>query len=285
MPWSDSTSRGLRFWRLTSWRPTAKRSGLGNRSTLSGKWPKGPSVSYWGAVAQRKRKRFVRAHVRHGRLRLKKGETYALSRAERARAAAAFRHWARGRRHAAFFRILDLCGSASGVGALGLRRYLFLVKGGRLPHLIDMKEGASTALADVSGTSQPTWSCEAERIATVQAFVQYMPIAHLGWLRDREASFVISDYQPTEDRIDLASLPRVEHRKFAKKWGRLLAWAHLRSASWRGAATVDDLVAFSEKLDKSRQHRLLVAAGTVGGIYRAMYGEFRELVAQKGEKP
>ncbi len=39
--------------------------------------------------------------------------------------------------------MLDLCGSLAGVGTLGLRRYLVLVKGGKHPHLIDMKEGGA----------------------------------------------------------------------------------------------------------------------------------------------
>jgi uncharacterized protein (DUF2252 family) len=211
-------------------------------------------------------------------LRVQPGETYALGRAERARASTAFRRWAQHRRHAKFFRILDLCGSNSGVGGLGLRRYLVLVKGGRRCHLIDMKEGAPSALAGACRQAQPGWSCEAERIATVQAYVQYVPIAHLGWLQAGKTSFVISDYQPMEDRIDLSTLPRSEHRKFAKKWGRLLAWAHLRSASWRKAAGIDDLVAFGGKLDPARQRRLLHAAAAIGKTYRSMHREFRELV-------
>lgn len=202
-------------------------------------------------VARRKRKRFIRERTSHDRIVLGDGQTCAVPRGERAQAMAVFRRWAAGRRHREFFRVVDLCGSLSGVGSLGLRRYLVLVEGGKRRHLIDMKEAVPSALAPFSPRPQPKWSCEAERIATVQAYIQYEPIAHLGWLRDRTSSFVLSDFQPAEDRIDSDLLAPDVDGRFARKWGRLLAWAHLRSAGWRRAATIDDLMTFGRELDQA----------------------------------
>jgi hypothetical protein len=260
------------------------------RETLAGGKPqhieaevaKGVVADLLAEVSCRKRKSFIADWTESDRIRIRKDETYALSRTERSEAVRIFRAWAAQRQQASFFQLLDLCGSLAGIGTMGLRRYLVLVKGGHRPHLIDMKEAGVSAPAAFRPELQPEWSCEAERIATVQKFTQYVPIAHLGWTHYRGLSFVLSDFQPSEDRVDTLSLPENEHESFAAKWGRLLAWSHLRTASWKRASSIDELMAFGkETLDARMQKGLLRCANKIGRTYEKSYREFVRLVKPK----
>lgn len=239
---------------------------------------KGAVADLLSKVTCRRRKAFIADWVKADRIRIRKGETYALSRRERSEAVRIFRAWAAHRQETAFFQLQDLCGSLAGIGTLGLRRYLVLVKGGQRQHLIDMKEARVSALAELHSKLQPEWSCEAERIATVQKFTQYVPIAHLGWTHHRSLSFVLSDFQPSEDRINTFSMPEKEHESFAAKWGRLLAWSHLRTASWKRASSIDELMAYGVALGQRKQRILLHAASKIGRRYEKAYEEFISLI-------
>jgi len=229
----------------------------------------------------RKRKKFIAAWTDDNRIRILDGKTYALSRDERSHAARIFRAWAAKRKHSDFFRLLDICGSLSGIGTLGLRRYLVLVDGGERPHLIDMKEAAPSGLAAIQPRLQPMWSCEAERVATIQNYTQYVPIAHLDWTAYRDLSFVLSDFQPDEDRIDSLALPERQHESFTCKWGRLLAWSHLRTASWRRACTVDELMTFATEFNIMKQDALLGSVRRISRSFEEAYREFLRMVADK----
>jgi len=81
-----------------------------------------------------------------------------------------------------FYRVIDLCGRIAGNGSLGLDRYIVLVKGKRQPFVLDMKAAARKRPGPFSGPRQPPWASEAERIATVQHYMQYVPIARLSWI-------------------------------------------------------------------------------------------------------
>lgn len=230
------------------------------------------------AVKNRSRKHFIAEHAKKGRLILDPRETYKLPQAERREAARIFRDWAMTMKNPPFFRLMDICGSYSGVGELGHRRYLALVKGRHAPHLIDMKEAMPSDAAPFSTAGQPTWANEAQRIAEIQRILQYVPIARLGWSRSHPPSFVFSEYQPSEDRVDSLALSTKEYRDFATQWGKLLAWSHLRGGGWKGSATTSELIAFAAKFDAVRQRRLLAAARTVAGRLLTLFGEFRDLV-------
>ena len=240
---------------------------------------KGKIAELLSKRTRRKRKKFIAAWTEDNRIRILDGKTYALSRDERSRALLIFRAWAAKLRHAAFFRVLDLCGSLSGIGTLGHRRYLVLVDGGERPHLIDMKEAAPSGLALTESRLQPRWSCEAERVATIQTYTQYVPIAHLDWTDYRGLSFVLSDFQPDEDRINSLALPEGQHESFTCKWGRLLAWSHLRTASWRRACSIDDLMAFARGFSITKQDALLRNVRLISRSFEAAYREFLAMVA------
>ena len=114
-----------------------------------------------------------------GRIVLRDGHSFAISRAAKVWARRRFDAWARRQDDPSFYRVLDICGRIAGNGSLGLERYVILVKGRRQPLMMDMKAAARSAPRACLKVRQPPWSCEAERVATVQHFMQYVPIARL----------------------------------------------------------------------------------------------------------
>ena len=233
-------------------------------------------------VRNRSQRKFIRKKARNGRLLIDGEETYAISIREKRQAKTIFERWAKGMKHPAFFEVLDICGSYSGLGILGHRRYLVLVKGHKAPHLIDMKPASTSQAAAFSRAKQPPWSNEAERIAEIQRIVQYMPIARLGWTRGSGASFVLSEYQPAEDRVDSLALSKREYRDFAQQWGKLLAWSHLRGGGWKGAATTSQLIEFASTFDAVRRRRVQARARSVAAKLERLFLEFRRLVGTEG---
>ncbi len=227
------------------------------------------------SVAKRAQARFIRRWTKNGRILQRKHASYRLAKEERRWAAIRFQRWASGRDNPEFFSLVDIVGSYAGVGILGHRRYLVLVRGRNAPHLIDMKEAAPSDAATAAGGRQPVWSNEAERIAEVQRMIQYMPIARLGWTARENPSFVMSEFQPAEDRIDSLSLSSCEYEDFAIQWGKLLAWAHLRGGGWRGAATTSELISFGKTLSLPRRQVLLGAARKAARRYHRLYSKFR----------
>ncbi len=231
------------------------------------------------SVAKRAQARFIGRWTKDDRILHKKHACYRLAKKERQWAKIRFRSWALGTEHPEFYSLVDIAGSYAGVGILGHRRYLVLVRGRNSPHLIDMKEAARSDAAFAAGAKQPDWSNEAERIAEVQRMIQYMPIARLGWTAGENPSFVMSEFQPAEDRIDSLSLSTSEYEDFAIQWGRLLAWAHLRGSGWKGAATASDLISFGKTLSYPRRQVLLRAARKTARAYKGLFSKFRRLSA------
>jgi hypothetical protein len=122
---------------------------------------------------------------------------------------------------------------------------------------------------------QPPWTCEAERVATVQHFMQYVPIARLSWIAGSRVSFIVHQLQPADDRIVVADLSPSDYQEFIRQWGRLLASAQLRSGGWKGSADLDGLIAFGQSLNGSNRSRLLSAASKAAAVQRKAWAEFR----------
>jgi uncharacterized protein (DUF2252 family) len=228
-------------------------------------------------VRARSQRRFIRERMHKGRLATDDHETFVLSQKERREAAAIFKRWAATTGHSEFFHLEDLCGSRSGLGILGHRRYLALVTGKKARHIIDMKEGLASAAAPLSRADQPAWSAEAERIAEIQRMIQYVPIARLGWTRSGKTSFVLSEYQPAEDRVDSLALSKGEYTDFAQQWGELLAWSHLRGGGWKGAATTTELILFAKGFSQQKRRRLLAKARATARRMGLLFAQFRRL--------
>jgi uncharacterized protein (DUF2252 family) len=228
-------------------------------------------------VAKRSQGKFIAQLTKDGRIVGPENRISRLKRRERQWALERFRRWSAITENPEFYSALDIVGSTAGVGILGHRRYLVLVRGRHAPHMIDMKEAVRSDAAAVTTVPQPRWTNEAERIAEVQRMVQYMPIARLGWTDETNPSFVMSEFQPAEDRVDSMSLSPEEYEDFIDQWGKLLAWAHLRGSGWKLAATTSDMIAFGKALSVSRRSQLIQLSRQASARFKRLHSEFRRL--------
>lgn len=149
-----------------------------------------------------------------------------------------------------FFRVLDVARRASGLGSLGLNRYIVLVRGdgGRAGNaLLDVKEVAPSSLARFGGVPQPKWKSEPERVVAIQHRMQAIAPAMLHAKSIRHRGYVLREIQPSKDRLRIEDAKGQRHiRSAAKVMGQGTAWAQLRSSGREGSATIDDLIAFAE---------------------------------------
>jgi uncharacterized protein (DUF2252 family) len=252
-------------------------------STLAGGKPghiepevaEGPIAALLTQVADRKAKDFLGKWAPKGRIKIREAHTFAISRAVRASARRRFDAWARTQPDRSFYRVLDICGRIAGNGSLGLERYVILVRGKRQPIMMDMKAAAPSAPRAFLRVGQPPWTCEAERVATIQNFMQYVPIARLSWTTGAPASFIVHQLQPADDRIEVAELSPSDYAEFVRQWGRLLASAHLRSGGWKGSADLDALIAYGQSLDERARRRLLSAASKAAKAQRRAWAQFK----------
>jgi uncharacterized protein (DUF2252 family) len=149
-----------------------------------------------------------------------------------------------------FFKVLDVAGRLSGTASLGLERYVLLVEGRGSPDgdfLLDIKEARPSPLTRFAPLVQPSWTAAAERVITVQKWMQAISPAFLHTLLIERKSFIFKELQESADRLNLADLHAKEGRltTVVPAMGKLTAWAHLRGAGHSGAALPDDWAVFS----------------------------------------
>ncbi len=148
-----------------------------------------------------------------------------------------------------FYRVIDVAQRIAGTGSLGVERYAILVEGKGSPegnYLLDLKAAMPSALASVSGASQPAWASEAVRVVSLQKRVQAQPMAFLREVLMDGKPFILRALQPTEDRVNLDAWGgKLRHlESLVATMGQLSAWGHLRGSGRQGSAIADDLVAF-----------------------------------------
>jgi uncharacterized protein (DUF2252 family) len=148
-----------------------------------------------------------------------------------------------------FFQVLDVARRIAGVGSLGLERYTILVDGrGKTEghFLLDLKVQPGSSLKPYLHLPQPPWPHEAERVVAVQSRGQAIAPAFAAPVAYAGKSYVLRELMPTSDSLTLQNwngkLPRLEI--VLASMGRLVAWSHLRSASWQGAALLDEWIDF-----------------------------------------
>ncbi|MGI8509634.1 MAG: DUF2252 domain-containing protein [Gemmatimonadaceae bacterium] len=154
-----------------------------------------------------------------------------------------------------YFSAIDVARRASGVGSLGIPRFIALVEGRGSPDrnvLLTIKAARPSSLsaADLSAV-QPEWPSEAARIASVQRQCSAVGPAFLQTLDWEGESYVLRELQLVNDRVNLR-----DWEKHPKKLGDAImtmaavsAWMHLRGCAWRGAASIDELTAFAREDD------------------------------------
>ena len=176
---------------------------------------------------------------------------------EKARVARLLEQWARKNASAeqledAYFDVVDVALRIAGLGSLGVERYVILIRGtGDIDdmRLLDLKRARPSATVEASKTKQPKWSCDAERVCTIQRRMQVKSPANLSFLVDRNRSYVLRELQPREDRLDLAQVAGAAQglETAITGFAHLTAWAQLRSAGRHGSALADELVNFGAR--------------------------------------
>lgn len=156
-----------------------------------------------------------------------------------------------------FFDLLDVARRVAGTGSLGVRRYVLLVRGKGSPdhnELLDLKESGPSALAPFL-PGQPAWKSDAQRVATLQYRLQAVSAAFLRPVKLEGRSFLLRALQPREDRVALEPLiaDAAALQQLMRDFGRLAAWAQLRSAGRQGSAGADELVDFGLRSKWRRQ--------------------------------
>ncbi|HSB53217.1 MAG TPA: DUF2252 family protein [Gemmatimonadales bacterium] len=168
-----------------------------------------------------------------------------------------------GREHGdpVFYKARDVVRRVAGMASLGTPRFAVLVEGRGSPnnnYLLDLKEAIPSTLAAASPVKQPHWASEADRVVTVQNWVQAVSPALLTPVRWGRHSLVLRELQPTADRLRAAQwrLRGEELDHLIRAVTGVTAWGHLRAAGRRGADGIDQLIAFGE----SRRWRYPVLA-------------------------
>jgi uncharacterized protein (DUF2252 family) len=175
----------------------------------------------------------------------------ALKKDERAKLLAWFEQFAEKLEWPKFHRPLDAARRAAGTGSLGLTRYAILVRGSGSPHgnsILDMKVADGSAAGKRLARAQPDWPDEASRVVTVQRRAQAIAPAFLMPVHYAGRAFVMKELQPSQDRLDLASVEGAVEPLSAAigAMGQLVAWSALRGSARQGAANADELIAFAQ---------------------------------------
>lgn len=149
------------------------------------------------------------------------------------------------------YEVMDVVFRKAGIGSLGLKRYLLLLKSTNLDEkylLVDMKQSRRSALCEHLHLSQPGWATEADRIVAIQQRMQNISPFLLSTTEFNGDSYVIQELQPTKDSINL-KLIKDRYRdiyKVISDMAVLTASAQLRSSGRQNAASADELVLFGE---------------------------------------
>lgn len=163
-----------------------------------------------------------------------------------------------------YYEVVDIALRISGLGSLGVERYAVLVKGkggADEMRLLDLKRSRSSASVGASPCKQPHWHSEAERVFAIQQRMQARSPAHLGFIVDRNRSYILRELQPREDRLDLSQVSSQPDglETAIKSFGELTGFAQLRASGRQGAANADALIDYGHK-DKWQMRLLGLAA-------------------------
>ncbi len=187
------------------------------------------------------------------RIRLDNGKALPASADQRAQVEAFFNGFAPTQAHAAFFKVLDVARRVAGTGSLGLERFIVLVQGKGSPdanYLLDLKQALPSSLAKplrkTTEIKQPKWADQAQRVVGVQRSMQAVSMAFLHAVQLSGQAYMLRGLQPSEDRVNLASVAGHPQRldRLMAVMGQCTAWAQLRSSGRGGATNADALMAF-----------------------------------------
>ncbi len=173
-----------------------------------------------------------------------------VSKAEREKVERIIEKFASGEPNPAFYNLVDVSRRVAGTASLGLERYALLVEGRGGPDklaILDLKQAIPSSMPAKANASRVAWATDAERVVSIQQWVQAVPPALLHPVRAGTRSYVLRELQPTQDRLSLETwdhtLDSLEGVMLTM--GQVVAWSHLRSGGRQGSATADQWIDFS----------------------------------------
>ena len=154
------------------------------------------------------------------------------------------------------YQILDVAIRVAGTGSIGLNRYIFLVFDQTVQDYLffDVKQtqpSSLTLMPDLK-TIQPPWQNQAERIQTIQNYMQYIIPAFLSSFSFHNDTYLVKQLQPEQDKITFKDYIDKPH-KIIEAWqsmARLIAYAQIRSAGRNGSDNIDALITFATQSEK-----------------------------------
>jgi uncharacterized protein (DUF2252 family) len=148
----------------------------------------------------------------------------------------------------------DACFRVAGTGSLGIQRFVLLVKDDHAKKylLLDMKQATPSSLLPFVPMAQPHWQNEAERVITIQNYMQNVTPALLDTITFKDHAFVLKKMQASQDIMDLnlcqGKIDRLEN--VITDFAGMTASAHLRAAGRKKSTSVDDLISFFKLTEK-----------------------------------
>lgn len=149
------------------------------------------------------------------------------------------------------YQVLDVAIRVAGTGSIGLNRYVFLLFDQILQDysFFDVKQAqpSSLTLTPYLQNLQPKWQNQAERIQTIQNYMQYIVPAHLSSFSFHNEMYIVKQLQPEQDKIAFKDYIDKPH-KIVEAWqsmARLIASAQIRSAGRKGSDNIDALIRFA----------------------------------------
>jgi len=158
------------------------------------------------------------------------------------------------------YEVIDAVFRVAGLGSLGLKRYLFLLKSTNRQEkylLVDMKQAKNSSLEPVVKSlniPQPKWNTEAERIIAVQQRMQNVHPAMLSATVFKGEHYIIQEMQTAKEGINL-NLIKHDYRhiyRVISDMAILTASAQLRSSGRQNSATCDELIQFGQRNDRQQ---------------------------------
>jgi uncharacterized protein (DUF2252 family) len=152
------------------------------------------------------------------------------------------------------FRIDDVARKVVGIGSVGTRCYLIVLRGpSDEPLLLQIKQAGQTVLESHGGQRQPGLAPvgepdrEGHRVYSHQRVLQAVTDPFLGHFTGRSHDYYVRQYHDMKGAIPLADLAADEYRAYGRTCGALLARAHAQSAnSVAVAAYLENGDAFDE---------------------------------------
>jgi uncharacterized protein (DUF2252 family) len=135
------------------------------------------------------------------------------------------------------FRVDDVARKVVGIGSVGTRSYLLVLRGpSGEPLLLQIKQAVQSVLESHGGQPQPGLGRvgepgrEGRRVAWHQRVLQSVSDPFLGHFAGNSHDYYVRQYHDMKGAVDLAALAPDEFRAYGRTCGALLARAHAQSA-------------------------------------------------------